>query len=222
MIIRNSIIDQLEHEEDKFTYALNIGLKSGEIVYLDGINLGEKNAYLNFAKYSKETMLLEIDSALYRISASDIESISVKKYSTGSAKLTGLLGYLFLSKGRFNKNTYIVWIKWFVVASIFAMIYAGVKYVLSEDLVTVLMDKSTFSNIITMSIEYIKKLFPIFLGIQGVLFLIDLILPPKEKYQRLKPYPSYAEPAKLSNLIVIIIFAIMYAGFLYAIGKYFA
>ncbi len=221
MIIRNSIIDQLEHEEDKYTYALNIGLKSGEVIYLDGVNLGEKNAYLNFAKYSKETMLLEIDSALYRIGAGDIESIEVKKYSTSSGKLTGLLGYLFLSKGRFNKNTYVVWMKWFVVAAIFSVIYAAVKYVLSEDLVTVLMDKATFSNIVTNSLEYIKKLFPLFLGIQAGLFVLDLILPPKEKYKRIKPYPSYAEPAKIGNLIVILVFAAIYAGFLYAIGKYF-
>ncbi len=219
MNIRNSIIDQLEHETDKYTYALNIGLKSGEVVYLDGVNLGEKNAYLNFAKYSKEMMLLEIDDALYRINAEDIESINVKKYNTSSGGITNLLSYLLLSKGRFTKSTYIVWIKWFVVAAIFSILYAAFKYISSGDLLSVVMDSSTFGNIIQNSVEYIKLCFMVIFGIQVLLFIIDLVLPPKEAYKRIKPYSGYAEPAKLGNLLVILSFAIVYIAFTSMIGK---
>ncbi len=219
MNIRNSIIDQLEHETDKYTYALSIGLKSGEVVFLDGVNLGEKNAYLNFAKYSKEIMLLEIDDALYRIGAEDIESINVKRYGSGSGKVVNIFNYLFLSKGRFTKATYIFWIKWFVAAVIFSIIFAAFKYVTSGDFISIIMDGSTFGNVLQNSVEYIKLSFMIITGIQILLFIIDLVLPPKEAYKRIKPYSGYGEPSKIVNLFVIVSFIAVYVAFTMMIDK---
>ncbi len=223
MKIRNSIIDQLEHETDKYTYALNIGLKSGEIILVDGVCLGEKNAYINFAKYSKETMILEIDNSLYRIGAGDIESINVKKYNTDAGKVTNILNYLFLSKGRFDKYTYIFWIKWFIAAIFFCVLYAAITYVTKSDLSNLIPQATTTVNIILQnSVVYMRKVYKIILYIQLGIFVFDLILPPKEAYKRIKPYLGYAEPTRLSNLVVIVIYMVVCSTALSMAAKAFA
>ncbi len=213
MKIRNNILDELQHERNKYTYAMNIGLKSGEIIFLDGICLGEKNAYINFTKYSKDTMILEIDNSLYKINASDIESLNVTKYKTESSKVSNFFNYLFFSKGNFDKTAYLFVIKWFIFAAVLSIMFAGFKTIFAGDMMTNLMKKSTMDNVVKLSFVYMKKAFWGFLLLQILMFIIDLILPPKEAHKRLKPYSGYAEPTRMGNLVIILIYILSFQVF---------
>ncbi len=219
MNIKNSIIDQLEKEADEFSYTLNISLKSGESVYIDGITKGEKNGYLNFAKHSLDTMILEIDNSLWRIQAEDIEAISVKKYKTDIAKNFNWFFKLFFSKGHFSKKTYLFWSKIFVFAMIIAVLYSAVRSVLGGDIMTVIMDPELLQTILNDSIASVHQVFVAILLIQIILFGIDLALPTTEPYRRIKPYPEYAAETRISNSIVIILFYVFYQIFTIFVGK---
>lgn len=213
MRIRNNLIDQLEREHDDYFYCLSIGLKSGEIVYIDGISKGEKNGYLNFAKHSQETMILEIDNSLWRIQAQDVESISVKQYKKDREKSLGWFNRTFLSKSKFTKETYFFWIKWFIFLLILSMFLAAIKSVLKGDVMTVLMDSSLFSSILKTGFDYAGKAFFLIFGIMLALFAADMFLPVTEPYRRIKPYPDYLRDNKLSNLTIILSFGIFYKLF---------
>lgn len=219
MNIKNNIIDQLEKEADEFSYTLNIGLKSGEVVYVDGITRGEKNGYLNFAKHSVDTMILEIDNSLWRIQAQDIESISVKKYKTESSEKYGWISNLFLSKARFSKKTYLFWIKLFILGAILSVMYSSVRSVLGGDIMSVIMDPQLLKMIISKSVSYIDKIFIIVLFIQIGISVVDLLLPTNEPYRRIKPYPEYAIDTRLSNIIVVFVFIVFYQIFAAFLGK---
>lgn len=219
MNIRNSIIDQLEKEADEFEYALSIGLKSGEVVYIDGITKGEKNGYLNFAKHSSDTMILEIDNSLWRIQAQDVESISVKQYKSELDKYLGWFNKLFLSKSYFGKSVFTMWIKWFFVGAVFAVLYSSIKSVLGGDIMTMLMDPALLKTIISDSIKYVDKVFIIVFLIQLALFIIDLVLPSAEPYKKIKPYSDYASETRLNHLIIVVCFFVFYQVFTAILGK---
>lgn len=213
MRIRNNLIDQLEKEMDEFYYCLSIGLKSGEIVYIDGISKGEKNGYLNFAKHSQETMILEIDNSLWRIQAADIESISVKQYKKKNEKSYGWFNRNLIAKARFTKASFFFWIKWFVFLLIFSMFLAAFKIVLKGDVMAVLMDPSMIGNVLKEGLRYGDMAFFAILAIMAILFIIDFFLPITEPYRRIKPYPEYLSDNRLSNLIVILGFIMFYKVF---------
>ncbi len=210
MYIRNNIIDKLEKDADEFSYALNIGLKSGESVYVDGITRGEKNGYVNFAKHSTETMLLEIDESLWRIQAEDIESISVKQYQTNMDNSFRWFKNIFLSESKFAKSTYFMWVKWFIFGAILAFVYGGIKVVLGGDIMNALMDSGLVKQVITTSISLMDKVFLLIFIIMIVTFIIDCLLPSAEPYKKIKPYSDYAANPRLQNLSLIVIFLLFY------------
>ncbi len=210
MKIKNNIIDRLEKDADNFLYTLNIGLKSGEVVYIDGISKGEKNGYLNFAKHSQETMILQIDEALWRISAEDIESINVKKYKKSTNKTISFLNSIFLSESKFESQTYFMWIKWFVFGAIVSILIAAAKTILQGDMMNMLTDPDLPKMIITNSLLYMDKVFFAIILILIITFVIDCILPSNEPYKRLKPFPDYAQNPRIRNLATIIIFLLVY------------
>lgn len=213
MRIRNNVIDQLEKEMDEYFYCLSIGLKSGEIVYIDGISKGEKNGYLNFAKHSQETMILEIDNSLWRIQAGDVESISVKQYKKQSEKSFGWFKRLFLVKSRFTRGTYFFWIKWFLFLFILSMMLAAFKSVLKGDVMAVIMDPSLLGTVIKTGLRYADKVFFAILGLMGLLYILDFFLPVTEPFRRIKPYPEYLSDNRFYNLIIILAFIFFYKIF---------
>lgn len=211
MNIRNNIIDKLEKDADDFFYALSIGLKSGEVVYIDGISRGEKNGYINFAKHSRETMLLEIDNSLWRIQAEDIESVSVKQYKTKMDKSQRWFYNLFLSQSRFGRSTYFMWIKFFLFGAFLSFILAGMTTVIGGgDVMGVLMDSSLFKVLLETGGSYIGKVFLVIFLIMVITFIIDLSLPSEEPFKKIKPYSDYASNTRLQNLIIILLFLVFY------------
>lgn len=213
MRIRNNLIDQLEKEMDEYYYCLSIGLKSGEIVYIDGISKGEKNGYLNFAKHSQETMILEIDNSLWRIQAGDVESISVKQYKKKNEKNYGWFKRTFLAKARFTRASYYFWIKWFLFLLVFSMLLASFKSVLQGDIMAVLMDTSLLGDIIKTGLGYADMAFFAILGIMVLFYIVDFFLPVTEPYRRIKPYPEYLSDNRFSNLLIILGYALFYKVF---------
>ncbi len=210
MNIKNNIIDKLEKDADEFSYALNIGLKSGEGVYIDGITRGEKNGYVNFAKHSTETMLLEIDNSLWRIQAEDIESISVKQYQTNIDNSFRWFKNIFLSESKFNKSTYFMWIKWFVFGAFVSFVFGGIKTVLEGDIMNALMDSNSIKLIINTAVGYMDMVFILIFIILVVTFIIDCILPSDEPYKKIKPFSEYASNPRLHNLALIVLFLLFY------------
>ncbi len=211
MYIRNNIIDRLEKDADEFSYALNIGLKSGESVYVDGITRGEKNGYLNFAKHSTETMLLEIDDSLWRIQAGDVESISVKQYKTGLEDSFRWFKNLFFSESKFKKSAYIMWIKWFLFGAVVSFLFAGVKVVIDGgDLMSAIVDSSIIKVIINTALNYIDTLFLGILIIMVVTLIIDCLLPSDEPYKKIKPYSEYCSNPRIHNFAIIVMFLLFY------------
>ncbi len=219
MYIRNNIIDRLEKDADEFSYALNIGLKSGESVYVDGITRGEKNGYVNFAKHSTETMLLEIDDSLWRIQAEDVESISVKQYKTGLEDSFRWFKNLFFSESKFKKSTYVVWIKWFLFGVLVSFFYAGVKVVIDGgDIMSAIVDSSIVKVILNTALNYMDKLFLIILIIMMVMFIVDCVLPSDEPYKKIKPFSEYGANPRIHNFGIILMFLLFYkivATFIY-------
>lgn len=210
MNIKNNIIDKLEKDSDIYFYALSIGLKSGEVVYLDGISRGEKNGYLNFAKYSNETMLLEIDNALWRIQAQDIESMTVKQYGKYDNP-SNFYHRIFLSNSRFRRSTYLLWIKLFFFGAFLALLMAGMNSIFGDgDLMGILMDSQHFKNFVQRGASYVSKVFILIYIILVVTFLIDLLLPSEEAYRKIKPYRDYASNPRIQNLILIVLFLFFY------------
>lgn len=213
MRIRNNLIDQLEKEMDEYFYCLSIGLKSGEIVYIDGISKGEKNGYLNFAKHSQETMIIEIDNSLWRVQAGDIESISVKQYKKSSERALGWFNRHLITKSRFTKVSYFFWIKWFVFLFILSMLLGAVKSVIKGDVMAVIMDPSLLGNVIKLGLSYADMAFFAILGIMVLIYIVDFFLPITEPFRRIKPYPGYLSDTRLSNFFIILGFIIFYKVF---------
>lgn len=214
MRIRNNIIDRLEKDYDDYVYTLNIGLKSGESIYIDGITKGEKNGYVHFAKNSSETMLLEIDNSLWRLQASDIESMSIKYYKKSLAEATNFLSNIFFAKGKVRKSVYFFLIKSFVFFAILSVIIAGVTLIFEGgDIMGSIRDANLIRSVMEKALTLTKTAFSIVFIIQIVLFVIDAILPPEEPYRRIKPYRTYADETRFSNILIIISFFIFFQIF---------
>ncbi|PID80030.1 MAG: hypothetical protein CSB19_01120 [Clostridiales bacterium] len=223
MRMKNNLFDQLEPVKDGKLYAVNIHLKSGQVVHLEHLQKGEKDAYINYTRSGREKMLIETNKMVWRILPDDIERVEVKSYNTQQANGVYPFMKYAMTRSRLDTSVFTRFILYFFLALIGSVGFQIVKALVIEDPMSVLVDYR-------LLVPYINDASDLFVQISWLLVVvmlginvIDLLLKSTEKFYILDENRSFLEGTKIFHLIITLAcllgFKLVNAAFFGIVGK---
>ncbi len=203
MRIKNNLLDGMEKQTDGRLYAVNICLKSGEVVHLEQLEKGEKDAYVNYVRNGREKMLIETSKQVWRIMPDDIERLDVKSYTMQQENGVYPFMRFLMVKSRMATETFMRFITFYILILVGAIILklgqAGV--VENTDLLN---DFSLLRGYLFEAGEIFIKLSWLLAIVMIFLNVVDLVLRPTEKFYILDEERSVLEDTKLLHLLITI------------------
>lgn len=214
MKIKNNIIDQLEPVKDNKSYAVNITLKSGEVIYLESLTKGEKDGYLGYVKIGTEVMLIEIGRTIWRIMPEDIEKMDVKAYS--AVKSTGIYPVMkvLMAKSRMESATFLRFIVLFVAVFVLALVAVLGKSLVDNEIMNVLFDSSVRSEYLQLAVTWIDLGYKLIIMVMLATNILDLILKPVEAFHIIDNDRHFLSGTKTLHVLITFGFMIGYTIFM--------
>ncbi len=201
MRIKNNLLDGMEKVRDGKLYAVNICLKSGEVVHLEHLEKGEKDAYVNYVRNGTEKMLIESTKQVWRILPDDIEKLDVKAYSKEQGNSVYPFVRFIMAKSRMATETFTRFVGFYVmflfVAIFIKLAQAGI--VENTDLLN---DLSLLKPYLLEAGELFMKVAWLLAFVMMFMNIIDLILRPSEKYYILDEERSVLADTKLLHILI--------------------
>jgi hypothetical protein len=211
--MRNSLFEHLEHSDDGKHYAVNITLKSGSVVYLEGLKKGEKDSYLAYAKTGKDPMILTGDKNLWRILPSDIEKIDVKAYGDSYAKGVYPFMKIFMAKSRMQADTFFSIARIFIVVVLLAIIAGAAQALKDGDLLNLIFEKDLLAVYIATMMGWIEQGFLAILAMLVFANLIDFILMPVDQFHILENNRHFLSGTKTLHVLITLGFILFFLVF---------
>lgn len=208
MKLKNNLFDAVEHEKDGNYYAVNLWLKSGQRVYLEDLCVGEKNAYLNYARTGTQTMVISGQETLWRIEPGDLERVDVKMYGEASQKSVYPLLRIFLAKSRMATETFTNIIRLYLVVLMVVILAGVVKVFKDGELMGLLFDRGVLADYVATVINWMESGFLVVFAAMVVANVIDFLLKPLESYHVIDPDRHILYGTKTAHLLLTISFAI--------------
>ncbi len=202
MKMKNNLFDQLETVKDGKLYAVNIHLKSGQVVHLEHLEKGEKDAYVNHARSGREKMLIETNKTVWRILPDDIERVDVKSYNNHQAK--GLYPFMriVMTKSRLDSSLFTRFIFYFIVLLVASVAFQVVRGMLIEDPMAILADYTLLAPFMEAASKMFVKFSWLLIIVMFALNILDLILGSTEKFYILDEDRSALEGTKVLHLLI--------------------
>ncbi len=204
MRMKNNLFDQLEIVKDGKLYAVNIHLKSGQIVHLEHLEKGEKDAYVNHARNGKDKMLIETNKTVWRILPDDIERIEVKSYNKQQANGVYPFMRIVMTKSRLDTSIFTRFIFFFIVLLVVSVAFQVVRGMLIEDPMAILTDYTLLAPYMADASKMFVKFSWMLVIAMAVLNVIDLILGSTEKFYILDEERSMLEGTKVFHILITI------------------
>ncbi len=201
MRTRNNLFDGMEKESDGKLYAVNIQLKSGEVIHLEHLEKGEKDAYVNYVRTGKDKMLIETSKQVWRILPDDIERLDVKAYNTSQANGVYPFMRFLMVRSRMETETFTKFIWYFVWLLIGSVVIKLGEAAIVEN-TSILNDFSIIGDYLSEARPLFVKFSWVLIAIMFVLNLLDLILKPTEKFYILDEERSVLEDTKLLHILI--------------------
>lgn len=208
MKLKNSLFDDLVHNDDGQYYAVNLWLKSGETIYLEDLSKGEKEAYLQYVRAGNQIMLISSPSTIWRLTPEDIVRVDVKMYGLANQKTVYPLFRIFLAKSRIATETFSNFIRLYLLV-LMAIILAGVVKVFKDgDLMGLLFDTTILANYVATVISWMEAGFLVVFGIMIIANFVDFILKPMQTYHVIDPDRHILYGTKTAHLLMSFAFAV--------------
>lgn len=223
MKTKNNLIDQMEIVKDNKLYAVNIHLKSGQIVHLEHLEKGKKDAYVNYVRTGTEKMLIETSRQVWRILPDDVERLEVKAYNSQQANGVYPFMRFLMARSRMETSTFTRFITFFIILFIVSIgVQMGIA-IAEKDPFSILLSPSLFIPYLEGAASFFKKGAMILVFIMFVLNVLDFILKPTEEFFILDDDRSILEGTKLLHVIITLsclVVSMLFSGYLFNIlGK---
>lgn len=204
MKYKNVAVDQLERVSDGKLYAVNILLKSGETVHLEGLDKGQKDAYVLFAKHGGLPMLLESKQTLWRIQAEDVQRLDIKSYSEEQDGFLYPVLRFIMGQSRVNTSLYIKGLQVFIFWSVAAAILSIAKAVMDGNVLEIFLERDVMADILVSTVNMIQTGLKFIVIYVVLLAGIDMALKPLERFYIIDEERPIIAGTKLSHLLLTI------------------
>ncbi len=204
MRVKNNLFDQLESVKDGKLYAVNVHLKSGQIIHLEHLEKGEKDAYINYVRNGREKMLIETNKLVWRILPDDIERVEVKSYNNQQANGLYPIMRIAMTKSRLETDLFTRFIFYFILLLIVSVLFNIFRAVLIEDPMTILADYTLLSPFMADASKMFVQFSWILVVVMLALNVLDLILSSAEKFYILDDERTLLEGTKVFHLMITI------------------
>ncbi len=204
MRMKNNLFDQLESVKDGKLYAVNIHLKSGQVIHLEHLEKGEKDAYINYTRIGKEKMLIETNKMVWRIMPDDIERVEVKSYNKQQAKGLYPLMRIAMTRSRLDTTLFSRFIVYFILLLLAMVGFQVLRAMLIEDPMSILADYTLLAPYMGDASKMFVQFSWMLIIVMFILNIIDLILVSTEKFYILDDERAPLEGTKLFHLLITI------------------
>jgi hypothetical protein len=214
MNIKNNLFDQMENIDDGKIYAVNISLKSGEVIYLESLSKSEKDAYIAYVKSGTDVMLLEMGKTIWRIQPSDIEKLDVKSYSSTHEVGIYPIMKVLMAKSRMESSTFTRFITLFIGVFVLALIGVLAKSLIDGEIMNVLFDSVIRNSYLELGFEWIGLSFKVIVILMLFANIVDLILKPVEAFHIIDHDRHFLAGTKTLHVLITFGFVVGYSVFM--------
>ncbi len=204
MRVKNNLFDQLESVKDGKLYAVNIHLKSGQIIHLEHLEKGEKDAYINYVRSGRDKMLIETNKLVWRILPDDIERVEVKSYNKQQANGIYPLMRVAMTKSRLDTEMFTRFIFYFILLLIASVVFNIFRAMLIEDPMAILTDFTLLAPFMADASKMFVQFSWLLVVVMLALNVLDLILSSAEKFYILDDERTLLEGTKVFHLMITI------------------
>lgn len=190
-------------------YALNIYLKSGDIIYLENLTTEEKDGYLEYCKTGVEKVILEYNNKIWRIVPDDIQKITYKSYISGSFE-DSIVARTLLSESSIDATAYFTVLKVVVVFALLVFLQAGLQIISSGKIFEILTNIEKLNIYIDKAFSNLSLVFLVGFIFMVVINLVDLFLPTKKKYRIADENIEFMSSLKYKHILITVSYVIMY------------
>lgn len=201
---------EVTKNEHHILYALSVHLKYGEVLHVESVDKETKDAYLNLAKTSGETMLLETKTEVRHLKSDDIAKVSIVAYDENYLKVWHPLKRIFFSESSFARYLFSFIVKLFVFTCVvLGIAQLGLK-VIDGTIMEALFDPMQFKNMMIALTSQIGTLFKFTMIFMVLWHFLDMALSFRKTYYINQDGAPWVEHTVSSHMSITILLFVGY------------